>query len=105
MLTRHPYRLVFVLSVVLLASACAESTEGVFGADLYQQSCARCHGGGGEGGVGPAIGAATESELLSDEQLADIIRVGPGTMPGFPGFTNDQVASLVEHMRVLQVAP
>lgn len=99
-------RVVVALGMALTLAGCSGSTANLFGADLYQQSCARCHGAdGGGSGVGPAVGAGSNSVLLTDEQLADIIRVGPGTMPGFPRLGDEQVASLVEHLRTLQAEP
>ena len=94
------------LAIAIVASfalvGCAGSTEGVFGGDLYQQTCARCHGAQGEGGIGGPVGRGASSGALTDAQIGDIIRVGPGTMPGFPGFTDEQVESLIVHLRILQ---
>ncbi len=106
MRTPHPIaRVVVALGMALTVTGCSGSTANLFGADLYEQSCARCHGpagAGGVGGVGPAVAAGSDSVQLSDDQLADSIRVGPGTMPGFPRLSDEQVASLVAHLRTLQ---
>lgn len=95
-----------VLAVV--AASCGRSTEGKIGAELYEISCAGCHGGDGRGSViGPDIASGQSRSVLelSDEQLAGAIRVGPGAMPGNPRLTDEQVASLVDFIRRLQVAP
>lgn len=93
-----------VVAIAVLLTGCAGSTEGVFGAELYEQSCARCHGSAGEGGIGGPIGPGSDSVGYSDGQMSNIIEVGPGTMPGFPGFTDEQVDSLVAYMRILQAS-
>ena len=82
-------------------TGCA-SNDYLLGEDLYQQSCAVCHGVNGEGGIGMAIAAGSNTELnLSDEQIAGVITVGPGNMPGFSRLTEEQLASLVGYVRSL----
>lgn len=94
---------VIAVSTALLLGACGGSTEGLFGEDLYQRSCAGCHRGDGGGGRGPAIGPGSRAALeLSDDQLAGVIITGPGAMPAFGRFSEEQVASLVAHLRELQ---
>jgi mono/diheme cytochrome c family protein len=83
-------------------AACGSSTEGLLGAELYEQSCAGCHGATGGGGLGPAIGPGSNSVNLQDDQLAAVIVVGPGSMPAFPRLNDDQVDSLVTYLRDLQ---
>lgn len=96
--------LVGVLGLALLATACGESTEGKYDADLYRAACARCHGGEGQGGRGPAIGTpdSNAATALTDDQIRGVIRVGPGRMPAWPQLDDDQVDSLVAHLRLLQ---
>ena len=93
----------FVL-VAFVAASCGESTEGKYGADLFEAGCARCHGGSGEGGRGPAIGMPESNAalVLTDDQIRGVIRVGPGRMPAWPDLSDDQVESLVEHLRLIQ---
>ncbi len=95
-------RLGFLAAAALLAATGCASTEGLLGADLYEQSCAGCHGADGGGGVGPAIGAGSNAENLTDEQIASVIVVGPGTMPGFARLTDEQLDSLVAFIRQLE---
>lgn len=87
-----------------LLAACGGSTDGLFGEALYQQSCQSCHNADGSGGVGKAIGEGSAAVDLTDEQIAGVIRAGPGVMPSFPRLTDEQVASLVAHVRRLQGA-
>lgn len=91
-----------VTASVLLGSACGGAGSDASGPVLYAESCASCHGDRGEGGIGPAVGAGSNSEILTDEQLAGVIRVGPGTMPGFPRLSDAQVDSIVAFLRTLQ---
>ena len=92
-----------LVAVVLFVAGCGDSTEGKFGRELYDVACAQCHGPSGRGGIGSAIAAADANALeLTDEQLAGVIRVGPGAMPGNPRLTDDQVQSLVAYIRELQ---
>jgi len=91
----------------MLLASCG-STEGLFGKDLFEQSCQTCHradgSGGGSGGPGKAIGPGSDAVFLSDDQIAGVIRAGPGVMPSFKRLTDEQVASLVEYVRQLQGA-
>lgn len=90
-----------LLAAAMVTTACG-SSEGLFGKELYEQSCQSCHQSDGSGGTGPAIGIGSNSAELTDEQIAGVIRIGPGVMPSFGRLTDAQVASLVEHVRSLQ---
>ena len=86
-----------------MLAGCSASSEYLVGKDLYDQSCASCHGVDGSGGIlGPEIDRGSNTDLnLSDEQIAGVITVGPGNMPGFSRFTPEQVQSLVAYVRSL----
>ena len=91
------------LTLALLLAACgggeSASTDG---AELYQQSCAACHGASGLGGSGgPAIGPGSNATTLTDPELAAVIRNGQGTMPGFPNLSDTQVDAIVAFVRGL----
>ena len=90
------------LAGAVLVAGCGGSSSSLTGQELYEQSCASCHGSLGGGGVGPALDAGSDAASLSDEQIAGVIRVGPGSMPGFERLTDEQVDSLVEYLRTLQ---
>ncbi len=89
-------------AAALLLAACGGSTEGLFGQELYERSCAACHARDGSGGAGPPLGPGSNGVVLSDDQLAGAIVVGPGTMPSFDRLSDEQVESLVEYLRTLQ---
>lgn len=94
--------LVLVFAMATVACAGAPSAD-TLGADLYDVSCSRCHGRDLGGGIGPALDAGSNSAVaLTDEQLSDVIRVGPGAMPAFGRLTDEQVASLVDYLRERQ---
>ncbi len=88
------------IALVMVLSGCAASNEYLLGEDLYVRSCATCHGLVGEGGIGDAIDAGTNTDVgLSDEQIAGVITVGPGNMPGYSRLSAEQVDSLVRYVR------
>ena len=101
-------RLVLALAILgVVAAGCGASTTDKFGEELFEISCAKCHGSGAQGGtIGPAIGTPDSRAALdlSDEQIFGAIRVGPGAMPGNPSLTEAQITSLVEYLRSLQRA-
>lgn len=99
-------RLVVAAFGVAIA-ACSGPGPDTFGPELYQGSCAACHGANGEGAGGrPAVGAGSDAAELTDDQLRGVIRVGPGAMPGFENKLSDaQIDSLVEYLRELQGQP
>ncbi len=87
---------------LLLLSGCAVSNEYLVGEDLYARSCATCHDVDGAGGLGLDIGPGSNTHLnLTDEQIASVIAVGPGNMPGYGRLTQEQLDSLVAYIRAL----
>ncbi len=90
--------------LAVTAAGCAPSTEGVLGAELYEQTCSVCHRADGGGfGNWPPIGPGSNAVVLTDDQIAGgVIRAGAGVMPSFPRLTDAQVESLVVHVRRLQ---
>lgn len=61
------------------------STSDVDAEGVAQSSCASCHGGDFQGGMGPAL----EGTSLSEEEFTDVVRNGRGSMPDF---SEDQVS-------------
>jgi ubiquinol-cytochrome c reductase cytochrome c subunit len=73
------------------------------GQSTFQANCAPCHGTTGRGGaVGPQI--APPVVHADAVQVAEAIRIGPGTMPVFDASTIDQRAldSLVRYVEYLR---
>jgi mono/diheme cytochrome c family protein len=99
-------RIVLLATAALLATACTASTgDESSGAQLYQTSCAGCHGADLSGGSaltqGPDIGPGSNTDLaLSDEQIAGVIEAGPGSMPSFGrALSDEQIAKVVAYIR------
>jgi mono/diheme cytochrome c family protein len=90
--------------LVLLVVGCADPLQDKFGSDLYDAGCAHCHGSDLSGGIGPDIGPSSNADRdLTDQQLFDVISVGPGRMPAFGRrLTDAQIASVVEYLRERQ---
>jgi len=98
---RRVVSLLLAFSFVL--ASCGASTEGKLGVELFQVTCAACHSADLSGGFGPPIGAGSNAALnLSDDQIGNTIRVGPGRMPSFAELSDEQIASLVEFLRWMQ---
>ncbi|MFV1971798.1 MAG: cytochrome b N-terminal domain-containing protein [Acidimicrobiia bacterium] len=81
----------------------AEANAGMSGAQMYQSACAQCHGENLEGVFGPAMGAGTDSELMSDTLIQAVVFAGIGKMPPMPGvLTEIQVQEVITYMRQIQ---
>lgn len=91
-----------VLCALALVTAGCGSTDGLLGRQLYERSCQTCHSADGSGGTGKPIGPGSDAVQLADEQIAGVIRAGPGVMPSFSRLTDEQVTSLIEYVRELQ---
>ncbi|NND03233.1 MAG: cytochrome c [Acidimicrobiia bacterium] len=98
------FRLIALLAMLVsTAAACSDPGPETFGQELYEQTCAVCHGASGEGTAGrPAIGPGSNAVSLTDDQLRGVMSVGPGAMPSFNRLSEDQIDSLVAYMRELQ---
>ena len=101
----------FAVALVLIASTLAgcggvaiNDTEGLSGEELIDQVCSRCHGSDLGGGIGPPLGPGSNAATnLTDEQIAGVLRVGPGAMPSFKQLSDEQVAGVVASLRRSQM--
>jgi ubiquinol-cytochrome c reductase cytochrome c subunit len=74
---------------------------------LFSGICSSCHGAGatgdsvGGGQIAPALGSATP------KQVAEAVRVGPGTMPAFGegNLSDAQLDSIIRYVDFLKVSP
>ncbi|MEM8903541.1 MAG: cytochrome c [Actinomycetota bacterium] len=76
----------------------------VVGAEIYERSCATCHGADGGGFVGPPVVGV--HDRLDDAAILDVIangRIGEvGQMPGWSGqYSPAELAAVAEHLRTL----
>lgn len=69
------------------------------GEQLYRQSCASCHGGDGQGGIGPQLAGVVEDKYSAVDHVA-LVLSGRGAMPAF-GSTlgDDEIAAIVAYER------
>ncbi len=74
----------------------AGSTE--LGQEEWQGVCAKCHGLGGQGGIGPRIvGSPT---LTDPAALGTLVRNGARTMPAVgAGWSDQQVTALAKYLK------
>ncbi len=115
-------RLAAVVAVVALVAAGCGSPRSEFaaeGRDLYTaNACSTCHGGRGQGGVGPSLASVTETFPSCSAQI-EWVRLGSegwlqqrgdtygstaksisGGMPGFGGQLSDtELATVVAYER------
>lgn len=72
-------------------------------ADLFANTCARCHGRDLSGDEGPPLDATSHSVGEPDEHLLEAITFGRDEMPSFADqLTEDQVVSSVDYIREVQ---
>lgn len=100
--------------LAVAVSGCRVEERDVDAAELYERTCARCHGASGEGGVAAAPGEPAPRDLTdpawqrsrSDEELARVVVSGSGSMPSFADvLAPEEVESLVSHVRSLEAVP
>jgi mono/diheme cytochrome c family protein len=79
--------------------------DGVDGAVVFAEHCARCHGADGMGDVGPQLaGRVTLMYPSAADQIAFVAR-GMGDMPAFGDtLTATELEAVVRHTRLLTPA-
>jgi mono/diheme cytochrome c family protein len=89
--------------LALMGWACSRPPAEASGQEIYEQVCANCHGVDLEGGLGPAIGAGSNSAEQDESFLTLTVTRGRGRMPSFGAtLSDDQVQRLVEYVRSRQ---
>ena len=91
---------VVIVGFALGVAACApDPSDASTGSEVYQASCASCHGASGGGGSGPALDDGVLVEKYTDAELADVVRNGVLTMAPVPGLTDAQIDLVVAFLR------
>lgn len=70
--------------------------DAVLGEELYFTSCSGCHSTDGTGGAGPNLLNQT------DDHIVDYVQNGSGNMPAFPELSDQDIADIIAHIRVLE---
>ncbi len=68
-----------------------ESVDTAAGEDVYEANCAMCHGADLTGGAGPDLTAV--GDKYSQDEIADIVENGTGSMPA-QSVTGDDLDAL-----------
>ena len=69
------------------------------GQQLYETSCARCHGPSGDGNP-PTFPALSDNDRLADAaRIVSVLREGSGSMPPFPTLTAAETSALASYVR------
>ena len=71
--------------------------DAVAGEDLYNSSCAGCHGADGTGVSGPDLTSGLVSGM-SDDAISDVIANGEGSMPAITS-DDQEIADIVAFLR------
>lgn len=79
------------------------------GADLYEGSCASCHGAEGTGAIAPAIGSLEFLQAVDDTQISQLVALGvPGSEMVAYSFdfggplTSQEIEAITTYMRSLE---
>jgi putative heme-binding domain-containing protein len=82
-------------------------TDLAAGQTIFRTQCARCHGAGGTGGIGPAFTHPRLRHASTDDELVGIVLNGiPGTaMIGFWNLSADEARQVAGYVRSLGKLP
>ncbi len=119
-MTRLP--LALLLIIAMATTACSSGTQSQLirdGRDLYTSlGCVTCHGGRGEGGVGPSLGRTAAVFPACEDQLewitlgsqrwlaergptyGDTDEVVDGAMPSFSELTDLEIRTVASYERI-----
>lgn len=83
-----------------------DESLAMHGEELFNDSCAQCHGGEASGAIGPALNSEQFLGAVTDKQMHQLISTGvPGTLmvaysADFGGsFTQQQITAIVVYLR------
>jgi cbb3-type cytochrome c oxidase subunit III len=88
------------------SQASFDESLALHGEELFNDSCAQCHGGEASGAIGPALNSEQFLGSVTDKQMHQLISTGvPGTLmvaysADFGGsFTQQQITAVVVYLR------
>lgn len=90
-----------LLALASCGGSGSDSSAPLTGAEIYERSCATCHGDDGAGFVGPGV-IGVHDRLPEAEIIAVIAngRVGEGAMPGWRNqYSAEEIAAVAEYLR------
>ncbi len=94
---------VLLVTILLLTAACSSVDPNATAPEVFEQTCARCHGISMAGGTGPALGPGSAAETKPDESLLSAITNGRARMPSFRNqLSEPQIRGLVQYIRTVQ---
>lgn len=75
--------------------------DAELGATVFANNCASCHGRDGRGGFGPNLRSGTFNYRFTNERIAQQVRQGSGSMPGFEAsrISDQDLAGLIAFIR------
>lgn len=92
-----------LVTILLLTAACSSVDPNATAPEVFEQTCARCHGISMAGGTGPALGPGSAAQAKPDESLLTAITNGRARMPSFRNqLTEAQIRGLVQYIRAVQ---
>lgn len=93
--------LLLLFPIGLLVTSCiGRPPADATGAEIYTQVCSNCHAPDLSGGIGPALGAGSNSATQDDAFLELTITRGRGRMPSFQNTLSDeQIERLIAFIR------
>jgi mono/diheme cytochrome c family protein len=78
--------------------ALVEEASPADGEEIYRASCSTCHGGDGQGGIGPEL-AGVVADDLTVAQHVQVVFDGRGQMPGWKQLEDADIAAVVAYER------
>lgn len=89
-----------ILMVLGVAACTGRPSEQASGEEIYQQLCSNCHAEDLGGGIGPGLGAGSNSAEQPDDFLEVTILRGRGSMPSFSSSLDTvQLERLIGYIR------
>lgn len=94
--------MLLILSLIACGGSPFSNGDATAGAEVYASSCESCHGADGKLGV--EVGGTAAADLTfetgdqTDDELADVIQNGFGTMPA-QSLDDTQTADCIAYMR------